>query len=140
MRRQTLLMRFEPKATPPAGDPPGFTVTTDAATVTLLEGDGGGLPTVASYETHVTMTGKTTFVEEGTLTFDTAGDGLRLSTVGEGLLEPSAEEGALQGSVIWRAEGIGSYAGTSGLITSNFVFEPERGTASEHQVARLFLP
>ena len=55
-RRQTLLLRFEPQATPPAGDPPSFDVKSGPGTVTLLEGDDAGVPTEASCETHVTMT------------------------------------------------------------------------------------
>ena len=65
MRRQTLLIRYEPQATPPAGDPPSFDVTSGPGTVTLLEGDDTGVPTEASYQTHVTMTGETTFLEDG---------------------------------------------------------------------------
>ena len=105
MRRQTLLIRYEPQATPPAGDPPSFDVTSGPGTVTLLEGDDTGVPTEASYQTHVTMTGETTFLEDGELAVD--GGSLRLETVGSGTIEPSAEEGTLRGSVIWKVEGTG---------------------------------
>jgi len=98
MRRQTLLLRFEPQATPPAGDPPSFDVKSGPGTVTLLEGDDDGVPTEASYETHVTMTGETTFLEDGGMTVD--GGGLRLETVGTGTIEPSPEEGTLRGAVV----------------------------------------
>jgi hypothetical protein len=40
-----------------------------AGVVTLLEGDDSGVPTEASYETHVTMTSETSFVEEGEIAF-----------------------------------------------------------------------
>lgn len=138
MRRQTLLIRFEPQATPPQGDPLSFTVKSGAGTVTFLEGDDSGVPTEASYETRVTMTGETSFEETGEMLFD--GEGLRLSSVGDGVIEPSAAEGALQGSVTWRVEGTGRFSGATGLLSSNFLFEPERGTAVEYQLARLFLP
>jgi hypothetical protein len=136
--RQTLLLTFQPQATPPQGDPPSFDVKSGPGTVTLLEGDEARVPTQASYETHVTLSGETSFVEEGQVTFDSGG--LRLTTVGEGLIEPSAEEGTLQGAVLWRAEGTGGLSGTTGLVTSSFLFQPEQGTATEHQVVRLFLP
>jgi hypothetical protein len=138
MRRQTLLIRFEPQATAPEGDPPSFNVKSGAGTVTFLEGDDSGVPTEASYETHVTMTGETSFDEEGEVLFDDGG--LRLSTMGAGVIEPSAEEGTLQGSVTWQVEGTGRFSGATGLLSSNFLFEPERGTAVEHQLVRLFLP
>jgi hypothetical protein len=138
MRRQTLLLRFEPQATPPAGDPPSFDVKSGPATIALLEGDDSWLPTEASYETRVTMTGETTFVEDGEIAFD--GAGLRLSTVGAGIMEPTAEEGTMRGAVTWQVEGTGRLSGATGLLSSNFEFQPERGSAAEHQVARLFLP
>jgi hypothetical protein len=138
MRRQTLLLEFEPQATPPEGDPPSFDVKSGPGTVTLLGGDEAGVPTEASYETHVTMTGQTTFLEDGEIAVD--GGSLRVRTVGNGVIEPSPEEGTLRGSVIWAVEGSGRLSGATGLVTSNFEFQPERGTAAEHQVVRLFLP
>ena len=138
MRRQTLLLRFEPQATPPVGDPPRFDVKSGPGTITLLEGDSSWVPEEASYETHVAMTGETTFVEDGEIAFD--GASLRVRTVGSGVIEPSAEEGAMQGSVIWQVEGAGKLSGATGLLSSNFEFQPERGSAVEHQIVRLFLP
>jgi hypothetical protein len=138
MRRQTLLLRFEPRATPPAGDPPSFDVTSGPGTIDTLDGAGAWVPAEAAYETHVTMTGERTFVEDGEMTFD--GAGLRLRTAGTGVIEPSAEEGTLRGSVIWEVEGSGRLDGATGLLTSNFEFRPETGAAVEHQVVHLFLP
>ena len=138
MRRQTLLLRFEPQATPPAGEPPSSDVKSGPGTVTLLEGDDTGVPTEASYETHVTMTGETTFLEDGKVTLD--GGGLRLRTVGSGTIEPSAEEATMRGAVIWQVEGTGRLRGATGLLSSNFEFQPATGAAIEHQVLRLFLP
>lgn len=138
MRRQTLLLRFEPRATPPAGEPPTFDVTSGPGTVTLLAGDDSAVPAEASYQTHVTMTSETTFVEEGEIAFD--GGGLRLVTVGAGVIEPSPEEGTLRGAVTWQVEGTGRWSGASGLVSSNFEFRPEQGSAAEHQVVRLYLP
>jgi hypothetical protein len=138
VRRQILLVSFQPQATSPTGDPPSFDVKSGPGTVTLLAGDRQGVPTEISYETHVAMTGETTFTEDGTITVD--GGGLRVSTVGAGVIEQSAEEGTLRGSVIWNVVGSGRWSCATGLLTSNFEFRPEQGTATEHQVLRLFLP
>jgi hypothetical protein len=139
MRRHVLLLRFEPQATAPSGDPPTFDVKSGPGTVTSLEGGASEAVTGASYETHVSMTDATHFVEDGELTLD--GGSLRVSTVGSGVLEPAAEEGTIRGAVIWQVEeGTGRWRDTSGLITSNFELHPETGTSSEHQVMRLFLP
>jgi hypothetical protein len=138
MRRRVLLLRFEPQATAPSGDPPAFDVKSGPGTVTVLEGDHSEAVAEASYESHVTMTDAAHFVEDGELTLD--GGSLRVSTVGSGVLEPSAEEGTIRGAVIWQVEGTGRWGGASGLITSNFELRPEAGTSGEHQVVRLFLP
>lgn len=138
MPRQVLLLRFEPQASPPSGEPPTFDVKSGPGTVTVLDDGGYGTPSDVSYETHVAMTGESSFVEDGEIVLD--GETLRLSTVGAGVLEPSAEEGTLRGAVLWTVEGDGALSGATGLVTSNFEFAPERGTAVEHQVVRLFLP
>lgn len=138
MRRQVLLLRFEPQSTAPAGDPPSFDIKSGPGTVTFLEGDATGAPTEASYETHVTLTGATSFVENGEMAFDYGT--LRLTTVGAGVLEPSSEEGTLQGAVTFRVEGAGRLSGATGLLSSNFEFRPDAGTTIEHQLLRLFLP
>lgn len=138
MRRQTLLLRFTPQSTAPAGDPPSFDIKSGPGTVTLLEGDTAGVPTEVSYETHVTLTGATSFVENGEMTLDYGT--LRLSTVGAGVLEPSSEEGTLLGAVTFQVEGSGRLSSVTGLLTSNFEFQPAAGTTKEHQVIRLFLP
>jgi hypothetical protein len=138
VRRQVLLLSFEPEPTPPTGDPPAFDVKSGPGTVTLLDGDERAVPTEVSYETHVTMTGETTFVEDGTITVD--GSVLEVHTAGAGVLEPSSEEGTLRGSVIWTVVGSGRLRGATGLLSSNFEVRPEQGDAREHQVLRLFLP
>jgi len=42
--------------------------------------------------------------------------------------------------VIWQVEGTGRLSGATGLLSSNFEFRPEGGSAVEHQVVRLILP
>lgn len=78
MRRQTLLLRFEPRTGPPEGDPPSFDVTSGPGTLTLLEGDGSDLPVEVSYTSRVVMTDNWSFVEEGEMVFNGA-CGYRLS-------------------------------------------------------------
>ncbi|GAA3112421.1 hypothetical protein GCM10010464_88930 [Pseudonocardia yunnanensis] len=138
MRRQILLLRFETQTTPRAGDPSSLTVQSGPGSITLLEGDDSWVPTEASYETRVTITGETTFVEEGEIVFN--GAGLRLTTVGAGVIEPSAEEGTSRGAVNWQVEGTGRLSGATGLVSANFEFEPERGSAVDYHIVRLFLP
>jgi hypothetical protein len=138
MRRQVLLMKFELQATPPTGNPPSFDITSGPATVTLLEGDPAELPTDATYQTHVTLTGDTSFVEEGEMAL---GYGtLQMSTVGSGVLEPTGEEGSSRGAVTFRVTGTGQLNGVAGLLSSNFEFQTDSGTAVEHQLLRLYLP
>jgi hypothetical protein len=136
--RQTILLTFQPQATPPQGDPPTFDVKSGPGTVTLLEGADSAVPSQVSYETHVVLTGETSFDEDGQMTFDDGG--LRLTSAGAGVIEPSAEAGTLQGAVLWRVEGTGGWSGTTGLMASSFLFQPDTGTATERVVARLFRP
>lgn len=138
MRRQTWQLRFEPQAAPPAGRPPTFEVKSGPGTVVLLDGDASGIPTEASYVTRVTMLDGTALVEEGTMTLD--GGSLLLSTIGTGILEPAPQAGAIRGAVIWRIEGTGRFAGTTGILSSVFGGDPTDGTVVENQVAQLLLP
>ncbi|GAA3061882.1 hypothetical protein GCM10010464_27700 [Pseudonocardia yunnanensis] len=113
-------------------------VNSGPGSVTLLEGDDSWVPTAAAYETRVTVTGQTAFVEAGEIVFD--GAGLQLTTVGAGVIEPSAEEGTLRGAVTWQVEGTGRLSGATGLVSANFEFHPERRDAAEYHIVRLFLP
>jgi hypothetical protein len=106
--------------------------------VTLLDGDDTDVPTGARYTTHITMTGEDTFEESGELTFD--GGSLKLSTAVPGLLHESARPGTVMGAVTWLVEGTGRYEGATGMVSSNFEFRMGDGSASEQQVARIFLP
>jgi hypothetical protein len=139
VRRLTLLLTFEPQATPPEGEPPAFAVKSGSGRVTVLDGDPGDAPDLASYESRVQVTGQTTFDETGTLTL---GDGtLDLTTIGQGSMEPSAEgEPVMQGAVAWRVAGGGRYAGATGTVVSSFVADLSTGAAVERQIVRLFLP
>jgi hypothetical protein len=136
MRRQTLHLRFEPRATEPEGQPPTFVVNSGPASVSVVDGDPDGAPTAVSYHSQVRLTGATTLVEEGTMILD--GGELRFSTLGEGLMEPSPADGFLRGAVLWRVEGTGRLAGATGLVSSCFVHDTVVGAGVEHQILQLF--
>jgi hypothetical protein len=141
MKQLVMLVRFKDQATPPEGDPPRFAVSGESMEVTLLQGDRRELPEQVTYQTEVTLTGETSFTEDGTMTFGPDGDRLRVVTVGEGLIGPSPEERLQHGAVIWRLEdGSGRFAGASGLAVSDFAFEAATGEAHEHQLISVFLP
>jgi hypothetical protein len=104
------------------------TVGADGLTGTLAPAAGDA----ATFESEVSFTGETSFLETGTIGF---GDGnqLRFSTVGNGYLAPSADPARKQGTVMWRIEeGTGQFAGASGLITSNFFVDEQLGVVDHH--------
>jgi hypothetical protein len=75
----------------------------------------------ASFESEVTLSGETSFVEAGTVRFGDANHLLRFTTIGQGFLGKSADASVQHGAVMWRVEsGEGQFAGASGIITSNF--------------------
>jgi hypothetical protein len=133
-----LAVAFRAQGTPPEGEPPRFTVRAESAGIEDLgEEDRGVAPTRVEYESTVTLTGETSFVEDAVMTFDAEGDRLELSTIGEGFLGPSAEDGVLHGSVMWRIDrGAGRFADARGLTVSNFTFTPADGQATDHQILK----
>ena len=87
----------------------------------------------AEFESEVTLTGETSFQEQGTITFGGGGHRLRFSTIGEGFIAPSQDAGVMQGAVTWRVEsGEGQFANASGVITSNFTVS-ESGEVVDNQ-------
>jgi hypothetical protein len=138
MRRILMFVEFSDRATPPEGDPPTLSVHGESTRIVPLEGDA---PAAAAFDSTVTMTGETSFLESGKMTFGDEDDLIRFGTIGEGFLGPSPEPGMLEGSVIWRVNvGEGRFAGAEGMITSNFLFGAETGEVAEKQVISLFLP
>jgi hypothetical protein len=110
-------------------------VGSEGVSSTLQPAAGGK----ASFESEVTITGETAFLESGTITFGEARNQLRFSTVGQGYLGPSAEPKFKHGSVIWRVEGgEGQFAGASGLITSNFTID-EAGEVTDNHFGVIFV-
>jgi hypothetical protein len=134
-----LYAEFEDTSTPPEGDPPTLSVRGESTRIVALGGEEA--PQHAVFESSVTMTGETAFLESGRMVFDDSEDGILFGSTNEGFLGPSLEPGLLQGAVIWRVSvGDGRFAGVEGLITSNFVMRAETGKVAEKQVISLFLP
>lgn len=80
-----------------------------------------------------------TFVEDGTITYGTAGS-VSFDTVGRGHVGPAPLPGWSHGVVMWRITGgEGRFAGAQGLITSNFTVSPD-GEVTDDHFTRLYLP
>ena len=93
----------------------------------------------ASFESEVTVTGDTSFVESGSIRFGNGNHRLRFSTVGQGYLGDSPEPKVKSGAVMWRVEGgEGQFAGASGYITSNFTMD-EAGNVTDNQFGVIYV-
>jgi hypothetical protein len=93
----------------------------------------------AHFESEVTLTGATSFVESGSIRFGDGGHSRRFSTVGQGYLAESADPRLKHGTVTWRVEsGEGQFAGGSGLITSNFTIG-DNGEVIDHHLGIIFV-
>jgi hypothetical protein len=93
----------------------------------------------ASFESEVTVTGDTSFVESGSISFGDGGHRLRFSTVGQGYLGDSPEPKLKSGAVMWRVDGgEGQFAGASGYITSNFTLD-EAGHVTDNQFGVIYV-
>jgi hypothetical protein len=79
-----------------------------------------------------------TFVEDGTITYGSAGS-VTFQTVGRGTVAPAPIDGWTSGAVMWVVTGgRGLFQGATGLITSNFTVSAQ-GVVIDHHVARLYL-
>jgi len=112
-------------------------------TVVGATGVSGNLQPTAGgqgrFESQVTFTGETAFQEEGSITFGKNQHRLYFSTVGQGYIGASADPRLKHGSVIWKVErGEGQFAGTTGLITSNF-FVSSTGEVTDNHCGVLFV-
>jgi hypothetical protein len=93
----------------------------------------------ATLEARVERFGDGTFVEEGEITYGSAGK-VTFTTHGRGWVAPAPTPGAVYGAVIWTVTGgAGRFSGARGLITSNFAVSAT-GDVVDHHVARLLLP
>ena len=92
----------------------------------------------AEFESEVTLTGETSFLEKGSIRF---GDGNRLhfSTIEHGCLGDSADPKLKAGAVMWRVDGgEGQFAGATGFITSNFTLS-DAGEITDNQFGVIFV-
>ena len=79
------------------------------------------------------------FVEDGTITYGSAGK-ISFVTVGAGTVGPSPIEAWQHGAVVWAVTGgDGRFAGARGLITSNFTVSAD-GRVVDNHYARIYLP
>jgi len=93
----------------------------------------------AALEAEVELTGQGTFLESGRIRYGQAGS-LTFRTAGQGVRGPSGIAGRVVGAVIWEVTGgDGALAGATGLITSNFSVEAS-GEVVDDQIAQLVLP
>ena len=148
MRQVIYAMRFEGQAEAIGPDGKGLRAASSgsSASITSVVGQDGLTGTVqpahggaATFESEVTMTGETSFLESGMIAF---GDGhrCRFSTVGQGHVAASAEPGTSHGAVMWQVEdGEGQFAGATGLITSNAVLDANLDLV-DHQFGAIYVP
>jgi hypothetical protein len=93
----------------------------------------------AVLESRVERFGDGTFVEDGTITYGTAGR-ITFETIGRGWVGPAPIGGWVVGGVTWTITGgDGRLAGARGVITSNFTVNAE-GDVTDNHVTRLYLP
>lgn len=148
MHQMVYAMQFSGQATPVDGSPNVLRARTKAPScnMTSLVGPEGLAGMVnaaaggsAAFESEVTFTGESSFVESGRISFGNDGHNIRFSTVGEGYLGPGPESGVQQGAVTWRIDGgEGQFAGARGLITSNFLVGPN-GEVSDNHLGVIYL-
>ena len=93
----------------------------------------------AVLESSVERFGDGSFVEDGTITYGSAGS-VVFETVGRGWVAPAPLVGWVVGGVVWTiTSGDGAFAGARGLITSNFTVSAD-GEVIDNHVTRLYLP
>ena len=93
----------------------------------------------AVLDSRVERFGDGSFVEDGTITYGSAGR-VVFETLGRGWVGPAPAAGWVVGGVVWTiTAGDGAFAGARGLITSNFTVSAD-GDVIDHHVTRLFLP
>jgi hypothetical protein len=148
MQQLIYAMQFSGQAVPVDGSPGTLRAHTRApsCSMTSLVGPEGLAGAVhpaaggnAAFESEVTFTGESSFVESGRISFGNDGHQIRFSTVGAGYLAPGPETGVQQGAVTWQIDGgDGQFAGARGLITSNFLVGPN-GEVTDHHLGVIYL-
>ena len=147
MKQLIYAMQFKGKAAP--GTSPNVmkaaTTASSNSLTTVVGADGvqgkfelaaGGN---AQFESEVTLTGATSFLEKGTIRFGERNNLLHFSTVEHGYLGDSADPKLKSGAVMWRVDGgEGQFAGASGYITSNFTLS-DAGEVTDNQFGVIFV-
>ncbi|MFN3324529.1 MAG: hypothetical protein ACK5AZ_13610 [Bryobacteraceae bacterium] len=143
LNREMYYVTFRTRVAPIDGQAGQFQVRGDAIAARRKTGDSGDETASADlgeidYVSDVTFTGEASFQESGSIRFGNAGS-IRFSTLQDGVMTPSAVPGQFHGAVIWRIEGgSGRFENATGLITSNFLFDPAAGEGSEEQIGIVF--
>ncbi len=148
MREVVFALEFRGRGGPVEGSPNKRQARTTAPSQALraVLGPDGVRPAVepisgesAVLESRVERFPDGTFVEDGTITYGTAGS-ISFDTVGRGHVAPAADGRGSHGVVMWRITGgDGRFAGAQGLITSNFTVTPD-GQVTDDHFTRLYLP
>ena len=148
MKQMVFALEFRGRAEPVPGAEGKLRAKTSAnsqvlRTVLALSGVEAALEPAAggsaTFESEVQITGEGTFVESGSIAYGTTGK-VTFKTAGQGILGPSGIKDLQRGAVIWEVTGgEGQFAGTTGLIVSNFTVGPG-GEVVDNHYARLFVP
>jgi hypothetical protein len=148
MREVVFALEFKGRAGPLPGSESKRQARSTAPSQTLStvlgpEGVRARVETVAGesavLDSRVERFGDGSFVEDGTITYGSAGR-VVFETLGRGWVGPAPAAGWVVGGVVWTiTAGDGAFAGARGLITSNFTVSAD-GEVIDHHVTRLFLP
>ncbi len=148
MREIVFALEFTGKGGPVPGSPTRrqarTTAPSQALRTTLAPGGITALVEVlpgevAVLDSQVERAPDGSFVEDGTITYGSAGS-ITFDTVGRGLVGPSADGRGSHGVVMWRVTGgDGRFAGARGFITSNFTVSAD-GLVTDDHFVRLYLP
>jgi hypothetical protein len=93
----------------------------------------------AVLQSRVERFGDGTFVEDGTISYGSAGS-VTFETLGRGWVGPAPLAGWVVGGVVWSiTSGDGIFRGARGIITSNFTVNGDGQVIDDH-VTRLYLP
>ena len=147
MREIVFALRFTGRG----GPVPGSTTKRQARTMapsqawrTVIAGTGvaGEVEPIAGesavLESRVERFADGSFVEDGTITYGSAGS-IAFDTVGRGHVGAAPGGRGHHGVVMWRVtRGQGGFAGAQGLITSNFTVSPD-GLVTDDHLARVYL-
>jgi hypothetical protein len=146
MKQVIYAMQFKGKAGPGASanvmKASSSASSTSITTVVSAQGLQGKIEPAAGgkaeFESEVTLTGETSFLEKGSIRFG-AGNRLHFTTVEHGYLGDSADAKLKSGTVMWRVEGgEGQFAGATGYITSNFTLS-DAGEVTDNQFGAIFV-